>query len=129
MPERPLSPHLTIYRMSRYTLLSSFANRLAGLAASAGLLVLAYWLTAAARGPDAYARARDLLGSPIARVLYALVLVAFLYHAVAGIRHLIWDTGRGLERAQSQRSAWAIAVVTVILASVLGWAFFLRGGI
>ena len=127
MPERPLSPHLTIYRMSRYTLLSSFANRLAGLAASAGLLLLTYWLSAAARGPGAYARARVLLASPAARLLYAALLLAVLYHLVAGIRHLIWDTGRGLERAQSQRSAWAVALVTVVLALVLGWALFFRG--
>ncbi len=63
MRARPLSPHLTIYRMCRYSLLSSFANRVTGAVLSAGLLLFIYWLTALARGARAYARAQDLLGS------------------------------------------------------------------
>ena len=129
MPERPLSPHLSIYRMSRYTLLSSFANRLAGLATSVGLLILTYWLVAAARGPVAYAQAGERLASPLARLTYAALLLALVYHLVAGIRHLIWDTGRGLERRQSQKSAWAIGLVTLVLVAALGyWAWRARMG-
>ena len=58
MRERPLSPHFTIYRMSRYSLLSSIANRLTGIVLSLGVVVLTYWLVAAAGGARAYLRAR-----------------------------------------------------------------------
>ena len=130
MRARPLSPHWTIYRMSRYSLLTSFANRVTGMVLSLGLLVLVYWLTALARGAHAYAGAQELLGSDLAKVVYAGVIAAFSYHLVAGIRHLVWDTGRGLEKAQSQRSAWAVIAAAIVLALVSGWwAFRAREGV
>lgn len=130
MRARPLSPHLSIYRMSRYCLLTSFANRVTGAVLSGGLLVLIYWLTALARGARAYAHAQELLGSDLAKVVYAGVIAAFSYHLVAGIRHLVWDTGRGMEKAQSQRSAWLVIAVAIALALVSGWwAFRLREGV
>jgi len=127
MRARPLSPHLTIYRMRRYSLLSSFANRLSGLALSAGLLLLLYWLVALSRGARAYAHAQEWLSSPLARLIYLALIASFCYHLVAGIRHLVWDTGRGLEKAQSQRSAWLIigaALVLTVLCAL--WAFRVR---
>ena len=130
MRARPLSPHWTIYRMSRYSLLTSLANRATGVVLSVGLLVLIYWLTALARGARAYARAQELLGSDLAKVVYAGVIAAFSYHLVAGIRHLVWDTGRGLEKSQSQRSAWAVIAAAILLALLSGWwAFRAREGV
>ncbi len=130
MRARPLSPHLSIYRMSRYSLLTSFANRVTGAVLSGGLLVLIYWLTALARGARSYAHAQELLGSDLAKVVYAGVIAAFSYHLVAGIRHLVWDTGRGMEKAQSQRSAWLVIAVAIVLALASGWwAFRLREGV
>jgi succinate dehydrogenase / fumarate reductase cytochrome b subunit len=121
MRARPLSPHLSIYRMRRYSLLTSFANRATGVALSVGLLLLIYWLTALARGARAYSRALDVLGSAPVRILYLAVIAAFAYHLVAGIRHLVWDTGRGMERAQSERSAWLVVGAAVVLTAVFGW--------
>ncbi len=130
MRARPLSPHWTIYRMSRYSVLTSLANRATGMVLSVGLLVLIYWLTALARGARAYARAQEVLGSDLAKVVYAGVIAAFSYHLVAGIRHLVWDTGRGLEKTQSQRSAWAVIAAAIALALVSGWwAFRAREGV
>jgi succinate dehydrogenase / fumarate reductase, cytochrome b subunit len=124
MPQRPLSPHLTVYRMFRYTLFTSFANRVTGVVLSIGLLVLVYWLMAVASGAGAYARAIYVLSLPVFKLLYAALLLAFSYHLVAGTRHLIWDTGRGLERAQSKRSAWIVGAVSVlVMIVVLYWAF------
>src|SRR5579859_7888443 len=105
MRERPLSPHMTVYRMFRYTLFTSIFNRLTGGILSVGLIVLVYWLMAVAGGSRSYLRAYGLLSSGILKLVYAGLLVAFCYHLVAGIRHLVWDTGRGLERAQSKQSA------------------------
>lgn len=115
---------MTVYRMFRYTLLTSFANRLTGLAVSIGLLVLIYWLMAVAGGTASYARAIAILSHPILKVLYAGLLFAFSYHLVAGIRHLIWDTGHGMERHQSQRSAWIVGAVSVLITiAFIYWAF------
>jgi len=123
MAERPLSPHLSVYKF-KYTLLTSILNRFTGLGLSLGLLLLTYWLTALSRGSEAYAQALKLLTHGVAKLVYAALLVAFCYHLVAGIRHLIWDTGRGLERAQAYRSAWFVAIATAVLALVLGYFLF-----
>ena len=127
MPTRPLSPHLSVYRMSRYTLATSIANRFAGLALSAGLLLLVYWLMALAGGAGSYALAARVLALPLAKLVYAALVVAFCYHLVAGLRHLVWDTGHGLERAQSQRSAWLVVAVSIILMLVIAWRAWLTG--
>jgi succinate dehydrogenase / fumarate reductase, cytochrome b subunit len=130
MRVRPLSPHMGIYRMTRYSLVTSFANRITGLVLSAGLLAFIYWLTSLARGARAYARAQEVLGSDVAKLVYAAVIAAFAYHLVAGIRHLVWDTGRGLEKAQSQRSAWLVIAAALVLAlGTLWWAFRAREGV
>ncbi len=130
MRARPLSPHMSIYRMSRYSLLTSFANRVTGMALSAGLLLFIYWLTSLARGARAYARAQPLLESDLARLIYVAVIASFSYHLLAGIRHLIWDTGRGMEKAQSQRSAWVVVLAAAVLAvGSVWWAFRAREGI
>jgi succinate dehydrogenase / fumarate reductase cytochrome b subunit len=113
--------------MSRYTLATSIANRFAGVALSVGLLLLVYWLTALAGGARSYARATRVLASPLAKLVYAALVVAFCYHLVAGLRHLVWDTGHGLERAQSQRSAWLVVAVSLILMLVIAWRAWLTG--
>ena len=110
--------------MFRYTLFTSFANRITGLVLSIGLLVLVYWLMSVANGSAAYTQAIEILSWPIFKLLYAILLFTFSYHLVAGVRHLIWDTGHGLERHQSQRSAAIVIVVSVLLAiAFIYWAF------
>jgi len=127
MPTRPLSPHLSVYRMSRYTLATSIANRFTGLALSLGLVLLVYWLMALAGGARSYARATHVLALPVAKLVYAALIVAFCYHLVAGFRHLVWDTGHGLERAQSQRSAWLVVAASLILMLVVACRAWLTG--
>jgi succinate dehydrogenase / fumarate reductase cytochrome b subunit len=113
-----MSPHLSVYRL-RYTLVSSIVNRATGLALSVGFLVLLYWILALIRGPAAYAQAEVVLAHPLFKIIFAGFLWAFSYHFIAGIRHLIWDTGRGLERSQSQKSAWAVGIISLLLALAL----------
>jgi len=120
MPERPLSPYLSVYKF-KYTLVTSILNRFAGLLLSVGLLLLVYWLVALAGGARAYAQARGILSLGVFRLLYVLLLAAFLYHLVAGIRHLVWDCGLGLERATARRSAWIVAAVSLVLTLVLAY--------
>ena len=121
---RPLSPHMSVYRMFRYTMFTSFANRATGAVLSVGLLVLVYWLMAVASGAAAYARALGILSLPVFKLFYAVLLLTFAYHLVAGCRHLIWDTGRGMERGQSKVSAGIVIGVSLVLMIVLiYWAF------
>jgi succinate dehydrogenase / fumarate reductase cytochrome b subunit len=110
--------------MSRYTLATSILNRFTGAGLSLGLVLLVYWLMAVAGGAAAHARAQRLLCLPFMKLIYAALTVAFCYHLVAGIRHLVWDTGRGLERAQSQRSAWVVVIVSALLALLIGWGLW-----
>lgn len=126
MPTRPLSPHLSVYKF-KYTLTTSILNRFTGLGLSLGLLLLVYWLLAVAAGAAAHARAERALSHPLMRPLYAALVVAFCYHLTAGIRHLVWDTGRGLERAQARRSAWLVVAVSIALALLVAYCAWLAG--
>ena len=108
--------------MSRYTLATSILNRFTGVALSAGLGLLVYWLMAVAGGARTQGQAMRLLALPALRIVFFGLILAYCYHLVAGIRHLVWDTGRGLERAQSRRSAWLVVIVSLALA--LGVAYW-----
>ena len=124
---RPLSPHMSIYRMSRYSLLSSISNRLAGVFLSLGLLLLLYWLISLAEGARAYAGARAVLASLPLKVIYALLALAFAYHLAAGVRHLVWDTGHGLSREQSRRSAGWVLAIALAVTAILIWRGLFAG--
>jgi succinate dehydrogenase / fumarate reductase cytochrome b subunit len=114
---RPLSPHLGVYKFM-YTMSLSIMHRITGIAAAFGFLVLVWWLMALATGPDAYARAMSCLGSPLAKLLLVGFTFSFVFHFCNGIRHLVWDTGRGLERAQARRSG-ALVITAALLFTVL----------
>jgi succinate dehydrogenase / fumarate reductase cytochrome b subunit len=118
MPDRPLSPHLSVYKF-KYTLVSSIMNRITGGALAVALFVLAYWLMALANGAASYDRAVVVLSHPVFKLIFAGFAFCFAYHLVAGMRHLVWDTGRGMEKRQSQTSAWLVGVVSVVLTLVL----------
>jgi succinate dehydrogenase / fumarate reductase cytochrome b subunit len=107
--------------MSRYSLLTSILNRVTGLVLSAGLILLVYWLVAVATGGAAYRGARVVLSLGVLEAVFVILLATFSYHLFAGIRHLVWDTGHGLERAQSKRSAALVAIASVLLFVGLAW--------
>lgn len=128
MRERPTSPHWTIYRFM-YTMALSIAHRASGVALSVGLIVLTWWLMAAATGPVAYEGAVRALSAGLVQLLIAGWLVAFVYHLCNGIRHLTWDIGVGLEKHEARRSATVtLVVVAVVSALLLFLAFFARVG-
>lgn len=127
MRERPLSPHLSIYRFM-YTMALSIAHRITGVVLSVGLLLLAWWLTAVTGDASAYAAATAVLGSPFVKLLLALWLLAFVYHLVNGIRHLTWDAGMGMEKHEARRSAIVAVVATLFLFAVLAWLLFAPAG-
>lgn len=97
MHERPLSPHLQVYRLP-LTALLSITHRLTGVALLAGLIGLALCLMKAAQGPQAYAGVQQVLQATPGRMLVWAWIVALLFHFCHGIRHLVWDTGFGFRK-------------------------------
>ena len=118
--ERPLSPHLSIYRWP-ITMTLSILHRVTGVAMSVGFLVLASWLVSSATGPDYYGRFMTTMSTPIGRLLLYGWSFAFFFHLMNGIRHLVWDTGRGLDKRQATNSAWFVLIASIAL-SLLFWA-------
>ena len=120
MNQRPLSPHLGVYKFT-YTMTLSILHRITGVASSVGFLVFAWWLMALASGPSSYETAMRYLSSPLGKLLLAGFTFSFVYHFCNGIRHMVWDTGRGLERAQARRSGWFVIVAALVLTALLLW--------
>lgn len=127
MPQRPLSPHLSIYRFA-YTMALSILHRITGVALAAGLVLLVAWLVALGNGPQAYASFTAFAGHGLVQVALAGWLLAFLYHLANGIRHLVWDTGRGFAKPQARRSARLVVAFVVVAGALLLWTFFFGTG-
>ena len=117
--ERPLSPHLSIYRWP-ITMTLSILHRITGVAMSVGLIALAYWLLAVAAGGADYETATVLLSSVFGRLCLVGWSFAFFLHLANGIRHLFWDVGRGFEKKQADASAWFVLLFAVA-ATVIFW--------
>lgn len=128
MAQRPLSPHVFIYRFA-YTMALSILHRATGVALSAGLVLLVAWLVALASGPERYAAFSSFAGAGLVQVVIGLFIVSFCFHLANGIRHLCWDIGWGLERQQARRSARIVVIAVVMVASLLLWLFFGGGGL
>jgi len=128
MASRPLSPHLSVYRFA-YTMTLSILHRGSGLLLSLGLLLLVGWLAALAQGAEAHAAFQDFAGSWPVKLGLALLLVAFCFHFANGIRHLVWDLGKGLERHQARASARAVVIFTLLASALLLYLVFGRGGV
>jgi succinate dehydrogenase / fumarate reductase, cytochrome b subunit len=96
---RPLSPHLEIYR-PEITMVMSILHRITGTALYLGTVLLAAWLLAVASSETAFLWVQWFLGSLVGRLVLLGFTWALLHHMLGGVRHLVWDTGRGLEREQ-----------------------------
>jgi succinate dehydrogenase / fumarate reductase cytochrome b subunit len=112
-PNRPLSPHLSIYRWP-ITMTLSILHRMSGVALSVGLIVLVLWLESAAIGNDAYDSFAAVMQSGFGRLLLAAFSFAFFFHMANGVRHLFWDAGRGFEIGQANTSAWLVVAFTIV---------------
>ena len=126
MAERPLSPHITVYRWA-YTMTLSILHRVTGVALAVALIGLVAWLVAASRGADAYAALLPLLTGVPGKLVIALAVAALIYHFCNGLRHLAWDLGWGFERAQARRSALVVLVATLLAATVCFYFLFRTG--
>lgn len=116
---RPLSPHLTIFR-PLITMVMSILHRITGMALYFGMVLLAWWLMAAARGPRAFETASAIFGSWFGRLVLFGFTWALIHHLLGGIRHLIWDTGAGYSQMARNGLAWATIIGSVTL-TLLVW--------
>lgn len=113
--DRPLSPHLTVYRMELTGMITSILTRITGNALLVAALLIVWWLAAAAVGPDAFALADGVMRSWFGKLVMLGSIWALWYHFLAGLRHLYWDSGRGFELATADRMAWGVYIGSVVL--------------
>lgn len=121
---RPLSPHLQVYRW-QITMTMSILHRITGVGLGIGTLLIAWWLIAAAAGPEAFAAVQAFIGSWFGRLILFGFSAALFYHLCNGIRHLFWDAGYGFSIPVMTRSGIAAAVIAAaltLLAWILGYA-------
>lgn len=115
--ERPLSPHLSIYRWP-ITMTLSILHRITGALMSAGLIALAYWFMAVAAGGANYEQAVALMTSMLGRLCMIAWSFAFFLHLANGVRHLFWDVGRGFEIKQANASAWFVLLFAFAMTAI-----------
>jgi succinate dehydrogenase / fumarate reductase cytochrome b subunit len=123
---RPMSPHLQIYR-PMLTMMMSIVHRITGAGLYFGTLLLAWWLIAAATDAKSYMFINDLLTSFVGRIILLGYTWALFHHMMGGIRHFIWDTGRGLDHPEREYLAQASLIASIGL-TLFVWilAYLLR---
>lgn len=114
--ERPLSPHVGIYRWP-LTMATSIVHRATGIALSAGTLLLCWWLIAIANGPETFNQFISVASTPLGEVILFGFVWSLAYHLVNGIRHLAWDLGYGFAVPTANRSGIVVIAASVLLAA------------
>lgn len=125
--QRPLSPHLQIYR-PQINMVMSILHRITGTALYVGSLLIAWWLFAAATSPHYFEFVNGLFATWPGMVVLAGFSWALIHHALGGLRHFVWDTGAGLDIGTVDLLSWATIVLSVLLTGAL-WLYiaFERG--
>ena len=125
--QRPLSPFmLGSYYRFQLTSVTSLLHRATGMVLALAVFGLAWWLHSVAAGPEALQRFHDCAGSGLGQLAIAGVVFSICYHFFNGLRHLLWDTGWGLELKQAYATGWAVIVLSIIstlalCAAAFGW--------
>jgi succinate dehydrogenase / fumarate reductase cytochrome b subunit len=125
--QRPLSPHLSVYKLPLAARLS-ILQRAAGCFLALAAFGLALWLVAAAGSAEDYARFQECLRSWPAQLLMAAALFSFFLHLFAGLRHLLWDIGSGLDMKSVLASNWAIVALSLLGTAAYAWLAWNAGG-
>lgn len=115
---RPLSPHLQIWRWTA-AMAASITHRGTGLALYGGAVLLAAWFLAAALGPETYAPVAAVVGSLFGRIVLFLFAWSLIFHTLNGLRHLYWDSGRGLSPKTAAMTAWATYIASLVLTLII----------
>ena len=120
--ERPLSPHLQIYK-PQLTSVLSIMHRMTGVVLAVGCLVLIGWFFSLSQSVESYECFVNFIRSWFGRVLLMGWLVSFYYHLANGLRHLYWDLGKGYDLPTTYRTGWMVLGVTSILSCVTGYLY------
>jgi succinate dehydrogenase / fumarate reductase, cytochrome b subunit len=125
--ERPLSPHLGIYRMS-ISMLMSIVHRITGAALYFGTILLAAWLIGIAQGPKAFNTVNSFFGHPVGLFIMFGYTWALIHHMLGGLKHFVWDTGRGFNLRTVNLLSWLTPILSVGLTAAI-WlvALHMRG--
>jgi len=125
---RPLSPHLDVYRLPLSALLS-VVHRGTGGFLTIGTIALVWWLLALAGGEESFNSAQQFMGSFIGRLILLGWTFALFFHLSNGIRHLVWDAGYCFEKEAVEKTSYIVLGVSVFL-TLLVWiiAFFFGAG-
>ncbi|AHC73638.1 Succinate dehydrogenase, cytochrome b556 subunit [Candidatus Endolissoclinum faulkneri L5] len=118
---RPLSPHLQIYK-PQLTSVMSICHRATGVALVAGALLLVWWVIAAAVGPEVFDKVQKFLTSWLGILILFIFTCTLMYHLCNGIRHLFWDAGYGFRLEDVYKSGWITLSIAVLLTSIT-WIF------
>lgn len=121
---RPLSPHLQIYS-PLINMVMSIVHRISGAALYFGTVILVCWLLAIASGRGNYDLFTSLLKTPVGLAVMAGYTWALVHHALGGIRHLIWDTGRGFTLWVVNTMSWLTIFASLAITGTI-WAFILN---
>lgn len=108
-----MSPHVQVWRW-HVTMLTSILHRVSGVGLYAGFLIAAGWAVALAAGPEAYGGYQQLLGSPLGKLVLFLITLGLFFHLGSGVRHLIWDSGKGFELKAANAGSLLIIVFTLV---------------
>lgn len=122
--ERPLSPHLQIYKPS-ITMVMSILHRITGAALFVGTLLLVIFLVALASGKTSFGTVQAIYGSFLGKLVLFGYTWALFQHMCGGIRHFIWDTGAGLERETRLKLGWATLIGSLVLTALVWIVYFL----
>lgn len=115
---RPLSPHLQVYR-PQLTSMLSILHRITGFSLAAGAALGVWWLYAIIGGLESYELFYGFCTSKIGQLMLFCWLFAFVYHMLNGIRHLVWDTGAWLDIKSAYASGWTVFFGAIVLSTVL----------
>jgi succinate dehydrogenase / fumarate reductase, cytochrome b subunit len=126
--ERPLSPHLQVYRW-QITMTLSILHRASGVVLAIGAFAVAWWLVAMAAGGDVHATFARVAGSPLGWLVGLAMVSALVYHFFSGLRHLVWDTGRAMDIPDVYRTGWAVVGATVVVTALVWFVALSRGGV
>ena len=120
--KRPISPFMIgPYYRPQLTSMLSILHRITGVVLTVlGTPLMLWWLIALGQGPEAFDAMREFLGGVLGSLALLAVNFSLCYHLFNGVRHMIWDTGRGLELKSVYRGGVAVAVVSVVATAVLG---------
>jgi len=117
-PDRPLSPHLQIYRW-QLTMALSILHRVTGFGLALGAVIITWWLLAAISGEPAFMQFHDIARHPFGKFALFCWVWSFAYHFLNGIRHLVWDTGRWLDLKGAYASGYAVFFGSLLLSALI----------